>query len=261
MGGLKGILLQFCFECKGCCCSACKSCPTLCYSLDCSTPGSSVLHYLLESAQIHVHWIDRKWKEGGVKVKWKSLSSDRLSATPGQNSPGQNTRMGSLSLLQGIFPTQGWNPGLLHCRQIVYQLSHKRSPQARKQERSLWAEVPGEMELGGDRERGRKPVSSQWEKNQGCEKLGQRCAVKNVLCLFVHARSLIRVWLFETPTTVAHLAPLSMGFPRQGYWSGLSFSTPGDIPDPGIKVSLVSPALAGFFTTEPPRKLGLFIPT
>ena len=44
------------------------------------------------------------------------------------NSPGQNTRVGSLSLLQGIFPTQGPNPGLLHCRWILYQLSHKRSP-------------------------------------------------------------------------------------------------------------------------------------
>ena len=44
------------------------------------------------------------------------------------NSPGQNTRMGSLSLLQGIFPTQGLNPGLLHCRQILYQVSCKGSP-------------------------------------------------------------------------------------------------------------------------------------
>ena len=41
------------------------------------------------------------------------------------NSPGQNTGMGSLSLLQGIFPIQGSNPGLLHCRQILYQLSPK----------------------------------------------------------------------------------------------------------------------------------------
>lgn len=40
---------------------------------------------------------------------------------------GQNTGVGSLSLLQGIFPTQGLNPGLLHCRRIFYQLSHKRS--------------------------------------------------------------------------------------------------------------------------------------
>ena len=45
------------------------------------------------------------------------------------NSPGQNTGVGSLSLLQGIFPTQGLNPGLPHCRQILYQLSHQGSPQ------------------------------------------------------------------------------------------------------------------------------------
>ena len=43
-------------------------------------------------------------------------------------SPGQNTGVGSLSLLQGIFPTQELNPGLLHCRWILYQLSH-REPQ------------------------------------------------------------------------------------------------------------------------------------
>ena len=43
------------------------------------------------------------------------------------NSPGQNTGMGSLSLLQRIFLTQGSNPGLLHCRQIIYQLSHQES--------------------------------------------------------------------------------------------------------------------------------------
>ena len=45
------------------------------------------------------------------------------------NSPGQNSGVGSLSLLQGIFPTQGSNPGLLHCRQILYQPSHKGSPE------------------------------------------------------------------------------------------------------------------------------------
>ena len=44
------------------------------------------------------------------------------------NYSGQNTGMGSLSLLQGIFPTQGSNPGLPHCRWILYQLSHKGSP-------------------------------------------------------------------------------------------------------------------------------------
>ena len=48
-------------------------------------------------------------------------------ATP-WNSPGQNTGIGTFSLLQGIFPTQGWNPGLPHCRWILYQLSQKGSP-------------------------------------------------------------------------------------------------------------------------------------
>ena len=46
-----------------------------------------------------------------------------------RNSLGQNTGVGSLSLLQGIFPTQGSNPGLPHCRQILYQLSHRGSPE------------------------------------------------------------------------------------------------------------------------------------
>ena len=44
------------------------------------------------------------------------------------NSLGQNAGVGSLSLLQGIFPTQGSNPGLLHCRQVLYQLSYQGSP-------------------------------------------------------------------------------------------------------------------------------------
>ena len=48
------------------------------------------------------------------------------------NSPSQNTWVGSLSLLQEIFPTQGLNPGLLHCRWIIYQLTHKGSPRILK---------------------------------------------------------------------------------------------------------------------------------
>ena len=64
---------------------------------------------------------------------------------------------------------------------------------------------------------------------------------------------LSRVWLFVTPWTIAHQAPLSMRFSRQDYWSGLPFPSPGDLPDPRIKP--VSPALAGrFFTTELPGK-------
>ena len=67
-----------------------------------------------------------------------------------------------------------------------------------------------------------------------------------MLSLFSH------VQLFETPWTVAHQAPASMGFSTQEYWSGLPFPSPGDLPDPGIEpTSLMSPALAGrFFTTS-----------
>ena len=102
------------------------------------------------------------------------------------NSPDQNTGVGHCSLLQGIFPAQGSNPGLPHCRQILSQLSHKGSP-------------------------------------------------------------------FICYHSVTRQAPLSVGFSRQEYWSGLPFPPPGDLPNPGIEP--MSPALAGgFFTTEPPGK-------
>ena len=63
-----------------------------------------------------------------VKVQVTQVVSDSLRPhglySP-WNSPGQNTEVGSLSLLQGIFPSQGSNPGLPHGRQTLYQLSHK----------------------------------------------------------------------------------------------------------------------------------------
>ena len=61
-----------------------------------------------------------------------------------------------------------------------------------------------------------------------------------------------------TPWTVARQAPLSMGFSRQEYWSGLPFPSLGDLPNSGIElVSLASPVLVGgFFTTEPPGDEG-----
>ena len=60
------------------------------------------------------------------------------------------------------------------------------------------------------------------------------------------------VRLFVTLWIIAHQAPLSVGFFRKEYWSGLPCPPPGDLPDPGIKLSsLTSPALAGtFFTTS-----------
>ena len=66
------------------------------------------------------------------------------------------------------------------------------------------------------------------------------------------AESLQSCLTCATPGTVARQAPLSMGFSRQGYWSGLPFPPPGDLPMPGMELtSLLSPALAGkFFTTS-----------
>ena len=70
------------------CCLTTQLCPTLCDPMDCSPPGCSV--------------------HG--------------------DSPGKNTGVGCHALLQGIFPTQGLNPGVPHCRQILYHLSHQGSP-------------------------------------------------------------------------------------------------------------------------------------
>ena len=126
-------------------------CPTLCDPMDCSPPVSSV-HGIFQARV--VEWVaisfsrgssqPRDWTQvssivGRCFTLWttrevlkkiskrKSLSCVSLFVTP-WTSPGQNTGMSSLSLLQEIFSTQGLNPGLLHCRQILYQLSQKGSP-------------------------------------------------------------------------------------------------------------------------------------
>ena len=74
----------------------------------------------------------------------------------------------------------------------------------------------------------------------------------HILALAYMLSHLNHVRFFVTPWTVAHQAPLSVGFYRQKYWSGLLCPPPGDLLDPGIEpMSLVSPALAGeFFTTS-----------
>ena len=74
----------------------------------------------------------------------------------------------------------------------------------------------------------------------------------HILLVLSDTQSLSCVLLFATPRTIAHQAPLSMGFPRPESWNGLPFLSPGN-PDPEIKpTSPVSVALAGgFFTTEP----------
>ena len=76
-----------------------------------------------------------------------------------------------------------------------------------------------------------------------------------VLSHFSHVQLLVTLW------TVARQAPRSMGFSRQGYWSGLLCPPPRDLPDPGIEpTSLMSPALAGgFFSTSTTQEAHVFL--
>ena len=81
------------------------------------------------------------------------------------------------------------------------------------------------------------------------------------VCIYIYVyrkkvKLLSCVRFFATPWTVAHQAPLYVGFSRQEYWNRLPFPTPGDLPNPRREpTSLVFPALAGrFFTTAPPGK-------
>ena len=143
--------------------SVAQSCPTLCDTMDCSTPGflsitnswslrklvsielvipSNYLilcHPLLLPPSIFP--IIRVFlNESVLCIRQPKYWSFSFSISPSNeysgslnspwNSLGQNAGVGSLSLLQGIFPTQGSNPGLPHCRQILNQLSHKGNPEA-----------------------------------------------------------------------------------------------------------------------------------
>ena len=83
-----------------------------------------------------------------VKVKiaqWCLTLCDPMKYSP-WDSPEKNTRVGSQSLLQGIFPTQGSNPGVPHCRWVLYQLSHQGSPIRRAESKSL----PNRLEILSD---------------------------------------------------------------------------------------------------------------
>ena len=82
------------------------------------------------------------------------------------------------------------------------------------------------------------------ERQKGAESLFKEIMARKAKWKY---KSLICVQLFSSPWTIAHHTPMSMGFSRQEYWSGQSFPSPGDLPDPGIKSR--SPAFqVDFFT-------------
>ena len=106
-----------------------QSCPTLCDPMDCSLPGSST-HGIFQARVLEwgaiafsaVKWSEVKWNRSVVS---DSLWSHRLQ--PARlfcpwDFPGSSTGVDCHFLLQGIFPTQGSNPGLPHCRQRLYRL-------------------------------------------------------------------------------------------------------------------------------------------
>ena len=119
------------------------------------------------------------------------------------------------------------------------------SPMATHSSVLAWR-IPGTGEPGGLPSMGSHRVGHNWS-----DLVAAAAAPYRYVC----ARSCL---LFAISWTVACQAPLSMGFSRQEYWSGLSFPPPSDLLYPGIKpASLVSPALAGrFFTTGLPGKPG-----
>ena len=158
-----------------------------------------------------------KWKVKVAQLRPHGLCSS-------WNSPDQNTGVGSLSLLQGIFPTQGSNPGLPHCRQILYQLSPQGNPRILE-----WVTYP--FSRGSCQPRN-------WT---GSPALQARSLPTEVSEKWSEVKLLSRVRLLATPWTIAYQAPLSMGFSKQDYWSGLPFPSPGDLPYPGIEPR--SPAL------------------
>ena len=94
----------------------------------------AVVHGVTKSRTRLSDWTELKWSES-CSVVSDSLQPCGLYSP--WNSPGQNAGVGSLSLLQGIFSTQGSNPGLPDCRRILYQLSQKGSPTILK-----WLDYP-----------------------------------------------------------------------------------------------------------------------
>ena len=168
------------------------------------------------------------------------------------NSPGQTTGVGSRSLHPEIFPTQESNSGLLHCRQILYHLSHKWSLRILE-----WVAYP--FTSGSSWPRNWTSVSClhyRWILHQlsyaaAAAKSLQSCltlcdpidgsppgspipgilqartlewvaiSFSNACKWKVKVKSLSRVWLFATSWTAAYQAPPPMWFSRQEYWSGV----------------------------------------
>ena len=124
-----------------------QSCPTVCNPMDCSLPGSSI-HGILQARILE--WSAFLFSRGSSQPRSPALQVNSLLSEPSGKS--KSTGVGSLFLLQWIFPTQESNRCHLHCRQILYQLSYKGSPRIMK-----WVAYP--FASGSSRPRNQTRVS------------------------------------------------------------------------------------------------------
>ena len=125
-------------------------------------------------------------------------------------------------LLQGIFPTQGSNPGLPYGRPILYQLSYKGSP---LKNMLLMQIIINDFYLS-------KQEGGWYPEGGRSFTLKRRTSLLLLSCMCVVTQLCPALC---DPWTITRQAPLSMEFSRQAYWSWLPFPSPGDLPNPGIK--------------------------
>ena len=186
-----------------------QSCPTLCDPMDCT------VHWILQARILE--WVSIPFSRGSSQPRDQSqVSIAGRFFTSWVTRKSKNTGVGSLSLLQWIILTQESNWSFLHCTQILYQLSFI----------GLcccccccWvASVVSDSGRPYRWQPTRLPCP--WDspgKNTGvgCTSFSTAWKWK------VKVKSLSHVQLFATPWTAAHQGPLSMGFSRQEYWSGV----------------------------------------
>ena len=99
----------------------------------------------------------------------------------------------------------------------------------------------GYLNLGKKKKKKKRKGKEGMEKWKEKRKKGKKFWIDGIICLRMKVKALSLVLLLVTPWTVAYQAPQSMEFSRQEYWSGLTFPSPGDLPNPGIEPG--SPAL------------------
>ena len=232
-------------------------CPILCDPMDCSPPGPSV-HGISQARRLE--WVAISFSRGSSQpgIEFTSPESPALQM---DSLPTSSQRAGeqlSVSLPWGWVNRGGLgalprrNPNPCWSTYEVWDLKKAISP--------FWASVS--LSVSESFSKKSKWPSLQWPCHIGqAPQISGPFTWHPVTSCSVTMHVLSRSLVSDTVTlwTVARQAPLSMGFSRQEYWSGLPFSSSGDLPDPGVEsTSLVSPALAGgFFITVPPGKPAL----